>query len=68
MFSSHSTSHIHTHTVPLLEEHLIPDPKWSHYDFYFGKNVGKLVNDPVIEILKRAEMIPDDDLVLECEY
>lgn len=53
------------HTVPLLEDHLIPEPKWSHYDFTFGTNVGPVVNDKIISILKKAEKVPDDELVID---
>lgn len=54
--------------MPLFEDYLIPDPKWSHYDFTFGKNLGSVVNEPVVDILRRAELIPDDGIVLETEY
>ena len=54
--------------VPLLEEHLISDPKWSHYDFTFGRNVGSVVNERILDILRRADNISDADLVLENEY
>jgi hypothetical protein len=52
-------------TVPLLEDYLIPEDKWSHYDFTFGSNVGSVINEPIIDILRRAERISDEDLVSE---
>lgn len=41
--------------MPLFDEYMIPDSKWSHYDFTFGKKAGALVNTKVVEILRKAE-------------
>ncbi|KAI1278114.1 Lipase member M [Halotydeus destructor] len=41
--------------VPLIEDHLVPDSKWSHYDFTFGKRAGKVVNTKVIDILRKMD-------------
>ena len=51
--------------MPLFEDYLIPEPKWSHYDFTFGRNVGSVVNEVVVDILKRADGVSIDDLVKE---
>lgn len=49
-------------TVPLLDDYLIDDPKWSHYDFTFGKNLGEVVNSRILDILRKSERIPVSDL------
>jgi len=54
-----------TMRVPLLEDYLIPGDKWSHYDFTFGLNVGSVINEPIVDILRRADKIPDHQLVSE---
>lgn len=51
--------------MPLFEDHLIPEQKWSHYDFTFGTDVGPVVNDKIIQILERAQIVPDEELVID---
>jgi len=54
-----------TMKVPLLVDHLIPNERWGHIDYIFGSEVGTVVNEPILDILKMAEKIPDDELVSE---
>lgn len=41
----------HTLKVPLLEDHVVPNPKWNHLDFIWGKDAGQVVYKRVIELL-----------------
>lgn len=41
----------HTLTVPLLEDHVVPNPKWNHLDFIWGKDAGEVIYKRVIELL-----------------
>jgi len=50
--------------VPVLEEYLIPDAKWSHLDFTFSPQVGRMVNSKIVDILKRAEAINESDITV----
>ncbi|KAI1289711.1 Gastric triacylglycerol lipase [Halotydeus destructor] len=39
--------------VDLYEDYEIPDERWNHLDFLWGKELGKLVNVKVLDILKK---------------
>ena len=35
----------------LIEDHVIPDPKWNHLDFIWGRDANRFVNHPVLRLL-----------------
>lgn len=35
----------------LIEDHVIPDPKWNHLDFLWGRDANKFVNQGVLRLL-----------------
>ncbi|KAI1288017.1 Lipase 3 [Halotydeus destructor] len=43
--------------VPLMDNYVVPDEKFNHGDFIFGKQLGKLVNCRIIENLERAQRV-----------
>ncbi|XP_054154612.1 lysosomal acid lipase/cholesteryl ester hydrolase-like [Oppia nitens] len=41
--------------VPLLDNYLVPDPKWNHQDFQVGTNQGYFVNNRILTILRQYD-------------
>jgi hypothetical protein len=41
--------------VPMLLDYIIPEPKWSHVDYFLSKDVGFYVNSKVIDILRSSD-------------
>jgi len=51
--------------VPMLEEFQVPDPKWSHADFVYGRKLGAVINSKIIDILKKADHIPIEEVCMK---
>lgn len=40
--------------VTLMEDYVVPLPKWNHLDFVIARETGKYINSRIIDLLKKA--------------
>ena len=40
-------------SVPLAEDYVVPDKRWGHLEFIWGKDAGRYVNEPVLKYLDK---------------
>lgn len=41
--------------VPLIDDYLVPNKKWNHIDYIWGRDVGTLINTRVLSLLGRYD-------------
>jgi hypothetical protein len=40
-------------TVELVDEYIVPMPKWNHFDFIIGRDAGRFVNKRIVQLLEK---------------